>query len=311
MLQVAQLTAGKVTMLLIFIAVGYLLRVSGKLPENATKVLSTLAATIFTPAYTMRNLASQFTPDKIVQNAIMLGFGVLFCVICVAAGNVLARTLSKDPTKRKSLTYAFTFPNYGYFGYPVIEGVFGSAMLSQVLVFVLPLSILTNTYGYLLFVPNGKLSVKRVFLSPPVLGVLIGMVLGLTELPLPGVVDDVLAGAAACMSPVAMLLAGFVLGAFPLKKLLTNGYAYLIGAIRLLGIPVVLGAVLWLMGLRDVWLLFPALIASLPLGLNLVVYPESQGIDASDNARLCCVSYLLSIITLPVLFSILGTLAMG
>ena len=44
---------------------------------------------------------------------------------------------------------------------------------------------------------------------------------------------------------------------------------------------------------------------------SLVVYPESQGHEkqASDNAKLCFVSYLLALIILPCTFALLTYLA--
>ena len=69
MLQVAQLTVGKVAMLLTFIAIGYILRVTKKLPDSAAKVLSALSAVLFCPAYNLRNLWQNFTVAKIGQNA--------------------------------------------------------------------------------------------------------------------------------------------------------------------------------------------------------------------------------------------------
>ena len=55
----------------------------------------------------------------------------------------------------------------------------------------------------------------------------------------------------------------------------------------------------------------PLLVAGIPLGLNLVVYPESQGYEkqASENAKLCFVSYLLALLVLPCTFAILSKLA--
>ena len=45
----------------------------------------------------------------------------------------------------------------------------------------------------------------------------------------------------------------------------------------------------------------------LPLGLNLVVYPESLGYEkeAADNAKLCFISYVLALAVLPCLFAFL------
>jgi len=55
--------------------------------------------------------------------------------------------------------------------------------------------------------------------------------------------------------------------------------------------------------------MLPLLVAAMPLGLNLVVYPESMGMDASENAKMCCVSYLMAIAVLPVLFALLAKVA--
>ena len=302
MLEVAQLTVAKVAMLLCFVAAGYLLRVSGKLSENAGKILSALSAMIFCPAYNLRNLWLNFTVSKITENALILGYGLLITLLFIGLALLLARMLGKPGLERRSLAYAFSIPNYGYFGYPVIEGVFGSAVLSQVLIFVIPLSIATNTYGYLLFTPNGKITWKRLC-NPLILAVVLGIALGLSGIPMPGFIEDALVGAGNCMSPVAMLLAGFVLGAFPLKKLLAGWRGYWVSAIRLLLIPAVFFAGLWICGLRDIWMLLPMTVAAMPLGLNLVVYPESQGHEkqASENAKLCFVSYLLALLVLLLL----------
>ena len=79
----------------------------------------------------------------------------------------------------------------------------------------------------------------------------------------------------------------------------------------MLGIPLLFGVVLYLCGMRGQYFLFPLLIASLPLGLNLVVFPESYGMEeaATTNARICFVSYLLALIILPLSFALVNGLA--
>ena len=83
----------------------------------------------------------------------------------------------------------------------------------------------------------------------------------------------------------------------------------MLSAIRLVGIPMLFLGGLLLCGAKDVWLLLPMTVVAMPLGLNLVVYPESMGMDASDNARSCCISYLMSIVFLPLIFALLSRLA--
>ena len=301
-------TVSKVSVLLIFIGIGYLLRRTRKLPENAGRVLSLLTTLIFSPAYNIKNLSASLDPAQLADQLLLIGYGLLCILLVIGLAYLLAKPLARNDFERRSYVYAFSIPNYGYFGYPLVEGVFGSAVLGQLMIFGLPLSIACNTFGYLLFAKDGKLTLKKILTTPLILAVLLGCVIGLSGLRLPPLVDDVLSGAAACMSPASMLLAGFVLGGFPLKDLFKGKRSWLMTAIRLMGLPVLFGGVLWLLGLRGMWLALPVMVLSMPLGLNLVVFPESLGIDASDNAKMCFVCNLLTVAVLPVTFSILAGL---
>jgi len=307
MLEVFNLTLSKVGMLLIFISIGYILRRSHKLPDDAGRVLSLLCVMIFSPAYSILNLSRNLRMEVLGEKLQLVGFGLAFAVVAVGFGLVLGRLMGRSPVDKSSLTYAFTFPNYGYFGYPVIEGVFGTAMLGDFMVFAIPMSLLCSSYGYVLFQKEKKFDVLRLLKTPLIASLVVGVTLGLTGIKLPGVVQTTLSGAGACMSPCSMLLAGFMLGKFPLKKLFSGIRPYYLSLIRMMGIPVVFGAVMYLCGLRGQFLFWPLVFACLPLGLNLVVYPESNGFEkeAGDNAKLCFISYILSLAVLPCIFAVL------
>jgi len=307
MLEVFNLTLSKVGMLLIFISIGYILRRSHKLPDDAGRVLSLLCVMIFSPAYSILNLSRNLRMEVLGEKLQLVGFGLAFAVVAVGFGLVLGRLMGRSPVDKSSLTYAFTFPNYGYFGYPVIEGVFGTAMLGDFMVFAIPMSLLCSSYGYVLFQKEKKFDVLRLLKTPLIASLVVGVTLGLTGIKLPGVVQTTLSGAGACMSPCSMLLAGFMLGKFPLKKLFSGIRPYYLSLIRMMGIPVVFGGVMYLCGLRGQFLFWPLVFACLPLGLNLVVYPESNGFEkeAGDNAKLCFISYILSLAVLPCIFAVL------
>ena len=307
MLEVFNLSLSKVGMLLIFISVGYILRHWHKLPKEAAKVLSLLCVMVFSPAYSILNLSRNVRIEKLEENITLFGFGLAFAAVAIVAGLVLGKALGKSPMDKSSLTYAFTFPNYGYFGYPVIEGVFGTAMLGEFMVFAIPMSILCSSYGYVLFQKEKKFDILRLLKTPLIASLVIGIALGLTGLKLPSVLESALSGASACMSPCSMLLAGFMLGKLPLKKLFSGFRPYYLTAIRMIGIPVAFGAVMYLCGLRGNLLFWPLIFSCLPLGLNLVVYPESNGFEkeAGDNAKLCFISYVLALAVLPCLFAVM------
>lgn len=307
MLDVFLLTLNSVGTLLIYIAVGYFLRRKHLLPEQAGQVLSLLCVMIFSPAYSILNIHGSIRLDIIGENLMLIGWGTVYIAAAALLGRILAKPLGRTPIEKSSLTYAFTFPNYGYFGFPVIEGVFGSAMLGDFMIFAIPNALLCCSYGYLLFRKDKKINILSLLKIPPVAGLLIGAAIGLSGIQLPTIATTVLTGASNCMSPCSMLLAGFMLGKFPLKQLFSGIRPYLLTAIRTLGIPAVFGVVLFLCGIRGDYLFWPLIFACMPLGLNLVVYPESLGYEkeAGDNAKLCFVSYVLALVVLPCVFSLL------
>jgi len=311
MLEVFLLTLNKVGVLLIYIAVGYILRRKHGLPDDAGRVLSLLCTMVFSPAYYITNQAKSMRLEVIGDKLLLIGAGAVFILAAVLLGRVLGRRLGRTEMEKNSLIYAFTFANYGYFGYPVVEGVFGSAMLADFMIFLLPVSLLTGSYGYALFRRESKFSMIRMVKTPMVIGLLIGIAVGLSGVQLPGFVDTALSGAGSCMSPCSMLLAGFMLGKFPLKHLFSGIRPYYLAAIRMLGIPLVFGSVLLLCGVRGIYLFMPLVFACLPLGLNLVVYPESCGYEkeAGDNAKLCFISYVLALAVLPCIFALLTWLS--
>lgn len=307
-LSVCLLTLENVGVMLTFIALGYILRHSGALPENTDQVLSRLLTYLFCPAYTIANLSKNMHSDQLAGKLTLLGFGAAVILAALLLAVFLAKALGRTTLERKSLTYAFAISNYGYFGYPVVEGVFGQGALTDMILFCIPLSILTNTFGYILFA-DSKVSWKKVLLSPLILSVAVGIGLGVSGLQLPDFATKVLGSAGGCMSTVSMLLAGVVLGALPLKELLRGWRPYLYTVIRLLLIPALFVGIMFAFGVRDMLLLISGLTLSMPLGLNLVVFPASFGHDTRDNAKMCFASYLLSILVLPITFSVLQSLA--
>lgn len=304
-LSVFFLTMQKVAFLLIFIFAGYLLRRSGKLGKSSTGTVSVLTTFLFAPAYSIVNLSQTFTVENLGSNLAIAGLSLLLLPFIIIFARFLAGRFAKDDFEKRTFSYMFAFANTGYFGYPVIQGVFGEEMLSRFMVFCLPLNLAINSYGYSLFLSaKGGFSLKKTLLSPLMIGCYAGCFLGLTGLEIPPLLGDTLSGAASCMSPASMILAGLVMGAFPLKKLLSGLRPYLLGAVRLLLIPAVFALPLYFCGVRGIYLFLSLVTMAMPTGMNIVIYPESLGLDASDNAKFCFVSTLTSILTLPVVFAL-------
>ena len=324
-------TLQQVAILLIFIFIGYFFRKKNIITDGGRKVLAGLLVNLFAPAYSISSLSTVVNVKDIAQYALMLVIGLVVAVIGIFLAMPFARILGKDKFHRNILKYAFAFGNIGYFGYPLVYGVFGEVARAQMMIFCLPMSILIYSYGYyILTQPTEEISVETLksnnkrslkqklsFLyNPPMIGAYIGIALGLLSsgigFEIPKFFTDLFTIAGNCQSAPAMLITGAVLAGVPFKKLFTSWKAYVIGAVRLLVFPCVfagLFAIVYLCGWQDQTFMQIAFISiisvSMPVGMNVVVYPESVGIDSTEGAKTCFISYVLALITLPIIYTVL------
>ena len=222
---------------------------------------------------------------------------------------LFSKIMGRNDLEKRTIVYAFTISNYVYFGYPLIESVFGPELLSDVIVYTIPSAIAANSVFYMILSGQTKFSWKRIFTSPLILAPFIGSALGLSGIKLPTVVAEVLSSCGGCMSPVSMLLMGFILGKLRITEAFTDGRSYIMSLIRMVVIPGIFGVAMYCIGLRGIYFLIPLLVLSMPIGVNIVVFPESCGIDARDNAKTVFLSYILAAGILPLTFSLISSLS--
>ncbi|MBQ9429648.1 MAG: AEC family transporter [Clostridia bacterium] len=305
--------ASQILMIFIYIAVGFAFRRLKLLPENTAKTLSLMETMIFLPALLFHNLSSNVRIEKITTYSTVLIGGCVFLVFVLLVAFAFAKLFAKGEYKEEYGTYMymFAFANYGYVGYPLIEGVFGANMLTSMILFAVPFSFAIYTYGAILL-SNEKS--KKFKLPPKMIPILcalaLGVIVGLSGVTLPPFVTGVTASLKSCMSPVAMLMTGFVLGSLRIKQIFTSARAYAVSLVRLVAIPAIFfGALLAVnsfVALPPELLVIPMIVVSMPLGLNVIIFAEASGRDSTENARMCLISYLLSLITVPLILAILS-----
>ncbi len=321
-------TLEQVSILLIFIFTGYFLRKKEVITESGKKVLAGLLVNLFTPCYAMASLSTQLSIERLNEYLTYILAGVVLAVVIIFVALPFARLLGSNKLEKSMLKYALAFANIGYFGYPVVGAVFGESVKASMILFCIPQTIAINTYGYQILtskvaeMPEGlenamqkskkKFNWKanlRFLRSVPFIGTMLGVILGLLPFTMPKYATNLLNLSGDCQSATAMLLTGSVLAGVPFLKLFTSWKPYVVGIIRLLLIPAILGIITYLLGIRGELFVIIMASISIPVGMNVVVYPESAGLDGTAGAKMCFISYVLALATLPVVFEIIKILA--
>lgn len=286
---------------MLFVLVGYFLAKTKKADSSHSKLLSVLAVNVFLPATCFNTFVSNFTPAYLKENYMLLLVSAVSVIVAGIAAFFVAKHLSKDDYQRKVYQYSLTTPNYGYMGYALAGGVFGDQVLLSVMMFALPVSVYTYTLGYCMLTKN-KLTVKKLF-NPVTMSMLLGAVVGLCGIKLPGFASSFLSKAGACMGPAGMLLTGMVISEYKLRSLVSNKVVYLVAAIRLIVIPFILALILKALSLDA--LVVPALmVMAMPCGLNTIVFPKLVGEECETGASLAFVTSILCCITIPICLAV-------
>lgn len=294
--------------LYIFIIAGVILGKWRKDMAEKSGLLSFLIANLLLPAKMFLNFSRNFTVSYFKTNYVTVFIAVGILILLVLAGDFIGKLLTRDRYQQKVYKYSIAVSNYAYFGYVLVESVLGEAAMNDMMVFCLPIALYCYIFGVGLLMDK-KASFKSV-INPTTIAIAFGMFFGLSGITLPGVVTTVASNAGAAVGPISMLLVGLVLSGFTLKQLVPTRASWGFCVFRLLIIP---GAVFGICKVLGLFMTLPAsvypsavIMASMPCGLNPVIYPKLIGKDCSLGAKLIPLTAILSVATIPFWMKLMG-----
>ncbi len=314
-MQIFNLTLSQMLLMFSLIMAGFVLRKKKILPSDTGTALSKLETYLLTPALNLYTQMTRCTVDSFKQNWTLILYGAVITVCVLLLAPLLSRIFIKKSNnseleyQRSIYKYSMSFSNSGFMGNFIILGVFGEEMFYKYLLITLVYSILCSSYGLYILIPKDKgmglwHNLKKGLLTPMVIATLSGIVFGLLNLKqyIPDFIINALDSAGGCQGPVAMILAGFVIGGYSLKELILNKKVYAASFVRLIAIPAAILAVLMALGTSEQILTLALIAFGTPLGLNTIVYPAAYGGDTKTGASMTMISHTLSVITIPLMF---------
>lgn len=310
-------TLNQMLLMFLLIFVGILLRKKSILPNDTDTVLAKLETYVLTPALTFSSWAGNCTPKSLLENANLILYGFILIVVAVVLAEPLSRLFVHDVWKseeaayqRQIYRYAMTFGNYGFMGNYIVLSIWGSERFFKYSMFTLAVGFLCSSWGLLILIPKHKgnketiKSMLKHAFPPPMIALIAGCLVGLLNLKqfIPGFVLSACDNAGACMGPIAMVLAGFVIGGYEWKELLGSKKVYVASFLRLILLPAAFVTLLRLIGANTNILTFTLIVFGTPLGLNTIVYPAAYGGDTRTGASMTMISTTFSVITIPLMY---------
>ena len=288
----------QIAIMALLAAVGVYLSRKGFLSPQGTKDLGAILLRVIIPCVIVKSYITEFSRERLLELALSAGLALI--------GFILAMVISYlvFGKRRRLENFAASFCNAGFIGIPLAQAIIGEEGVFYIAASVALLNLFQWTYGvYIMADRKDAISAKTIDKNPVVIAIVIGVVLFVSQIPVPGIVTSTLGYIAGMNTPIAMILMGTYLAKLPLKKLLDKR-AYGCVLFRLVIIPAVILLVFWVLPVSNADIALAAfLAAATPVGANICVFAQQYDCDYEFSVVTVCLSTLLSVITVPLLVS--------
>lgn len=207
--------------------------------------------------------------------------------------------------RRVVMQYATICNNAGFMGLPVIESVFGATGTLYGAIVLIPIRLFMWTAGLSLFTNTGKKEqLKRLATHPCIWAVILGFAYLFSPVRLPAFISGSINVVGSCTTAMSMIIVGSILSEVDFRTVLDKACFYY-SAIRLLVIPAIIYVILKLIGTDPIVTGVSVLSSAMPAATVAAMLSAKYGRDSVFAAKLIFVSTLLSLVTLPLVATVL------
>ncbi len=301
-------------MLVLFIMMlgGVYCRKKGIFNDEANKRISSLVVNVANPALI---LSSSINQEAVIEGmefvkTFILAWG-LFGVLMVIAF-FIPKILKADMKEYGTYRTMTIFSNIGFMGFPVIDALYGSEALLYATMFLIPFNVLIYTYGISVMkmptsddAPETGFQLRKI-LNMGVISCAVALVIYLTRLPMPVVVENAVDSISSLTAPLSMMVIGDSLTKINLKKLFCNGRMLVFSAMKLLLIPIVGVSLIKLLGLNPLLTGVCMIMLATPVGSMNAMLAQEYGGDYELASQGVTITTLLAVVTMPLVSMLMG-----
>lgn len=305
-----------VLIILVMIALGYVLSWRGWFDDQAPKLIARLVTQIALPAYMISTITAKFSVETLKQTLPDLRFPVVSMLIMFGLSIIAFHVFRIKPGHRGLFESMFLNSNTVFVGLPVNEALFGPKSLPFVLVYYMANTTFFWTLGVYLIQRDGqsdtkfdlKQTLQKIF-SPPLLGFIVGVLLVLLNIQLPGWIMKDFQYIGGLTIPLSMIFIGTAIAGAGLQNIHVDRDSLGILLGRFIVAPVLMGLLVLPTDMPILMKQVFILQAAMPVMTNAPVVAKLYRADADYAAIMVTETTLLSLVVIPILMVIVQHVA--
>jgi len=297
-----------VAMVCCITGLGFFLRRKGLVDKKTAQTLPKFMTNIVLPPFLLRNVTQTFSHDQLstlLAGSLVPLLSIFLCFGVAFAGLYIA---SIPADRRGVFTTAVASSNSVNMGLPINIALFGEGAVQYALLYIFANSIFFWSLGNYCIARDGggkdvKLfslnTAKQIFFFPPFIGFLVGVLLVVLDIPLPGFLDKTFKYVGEMTVGLGLIYVGMLLSSARLKDFAPEKDKVLVAIGRFVLSPLTIVVLAWCLPIPDMMLKVFIIQSSLPVMVNVAVLAAYHGGDAKYAAVLVSTTTVMTIVTVP------------
>jgi hypothetical protein len=289
--------------MLMLISVGVLCAKTKIISKETNKQLSTFVLQVVNPVLILMSFQTDYRAS--LAKNLLLTFVLSALAFAVMIGSAYVFVRKKADRDSAVERFAVIYSNCAFMGIPLVNALFGSEGVFYLTAFITVFNFVVWTHGVILL--SGEKDFKqviKVFYSPTIIAIALGLIMFFTKIRIPSVPTQALEFISSMNTPLAMIVSGVTIADTNIPQLLKNTRIYLICLLKLLVVPLILIMVLSLFDIDEKVRLTVVIAASAPPAAMGTLLSLKYGKNSLYASQIFAAGTILSIATLPLLVKI-------
>lgn len=306
MTSLAGTAVSQISIMFALILVGILCYKIRLIDENTNKKLSDIVLVLVNPTVIFISYQREF--DATLLKGLLIS--LVLAVITHLFGIIISVLFIRGKKSFENLSierFVVVYSNCGFIGIPLVNGIFGKEGVFYITAYMTIFNLFAWTHGIISI--TGKKDMKsllKALISPSVMATVIGFLFFVAKIKLPGLLLKPVSYLGDMNTPMAMLVAGVTIAQVDIKNLICKIRIYYISFFRLIFIPLVMFFLFYFLKIPREVLLTSVLAAACPAGATVNLFAIRYNKNYLYASEMFAVSTILSIITIPVVMTIVS-----
>lgn len=295
----------KMIILFAIIVIGYIATKAKVLTTDGKKQISALLALLTNPLQIVASVMSGKWPIENIDVLKLTIIAVCIYIVLIFSAKLIPKIFRANKKQGDVYEYLFIFSNVSFIGFPVVEALLGPEYTFYCSIFSLAFQFFCYTYGTSLLSGEKMKFSYKLLLRPCIIAAIIAYIIYFFRIETPDVIYQICKSVGSLTSTLAMLVVGCSLASMKIKEVFNKWQIYVLSFIKLVIIPVIGFYILRFFIEDQIILGVVVVVLGMPAATNATFLSVQYGADEKVASSGVFVTTLMSMITIPVIMSIL------